>query len=73
MSVAELAARVTEDGGDVDRTRAAVYHVHAPLLADCGLVTFDSDANSVAPGPATDGAVAVLDAAGSVLAERTND
>lgn len=37
--------------GDREPTRIALYHTHLPKLVDAGVIEFDRESGTVAPGP----------------------
>lgn len=68
-----IAARETDapvradDEGDEEQVYASLYHVHVPLLADRGVVTFDPETDRVVADDRLDRMVAALVAAGEAL------
>jgi|AntRauMinimDraft_4_1070384.scaffolds.fasta_scaffold00185_4 hypothetical protein len=57
MSLRELAtaisARERGHGGESEHTlEVRLHHVHLPMMADAGVLTYDVDANRVEPRPA---------------------
>lgn len=45
----------------------SLYHVHIPKLVDDGIVTFDEETETIAPGEHTDQVLAVLEGIGASL------
>lgn len=47
---------------DRDRVYVSLYHSHAPKLADCGVVSFDADAETVSAAANADQVLGALEA-----------
>ena len=72
VSLADLARQVAahETEGTMDgecespplqRVHLSLYHVHVPKLADAGVVSFDTDYNTVTAGPHFDAVRSLVD------------
>lgn len=72
VSLADLARQVAahETEGTIDgecelpplqHVHLSLYHVHVPKLADAGVVSFDTDRNTVTAGPHFDAVQSLVD------------